>query len=197
MILVCVIFAAEVCVVTIGTLRIIFVSRGNTLLAPTLGFFEVTTWLFAISQTMQNLDRPACFLAFALGFTLGNFLGILIEKKLALGTLKVHVITHRESDSLLQDLRGAEFGATRIAGQGATGPVDVIMTVVRRKQLGRVLAIIRDFDPDAFFAVDELQITSAGIFPLSSGKAAREEPYDWRPVQQFDAREMVVASAEK
>src|SRR5258707_15428265 len=80
------IFAAEVCVVTVSTLRIIAIARGQTLLAPVLGFFEITTWLFAIGQTMQNLDNVACFFAFALGFTLGNFLGIRIEKMLALGT---------------------------------------------------------------------------------------------------------------
>ena len=70
------IFLAEVCVVTLGTLRIIFVARGQKLLAPLLGFFEVFIWLLAISQIMQNLSDWSCFVAFALGFTLGNFLGI-------------------------------------------------------------------------------------------------------------------------
>ena len=40
------------CVVTLGTLRIIFVSRGRRLLAPVLGFLEVVMWLFAVGQTM-------------------------------------------------------------------------------------------------------------------------------------------------
>src|SRR5215471_4871039 len=74
------VFVAELTVVTLSTLRIIFLSRGNKLLAPILGFFEVTIWLFAIGQVMQNLQDPGCFLGFAGGFTLGNFLGILIEK---------------------------------------------------------------------------------------------------------------------
>ena len=52
-------------VVTIGTIRIIFVSRGMKVLAPILGFFEVTIWLFAITQIMQNLTDVSCFLAFA------------------------------------------------------------------------------------------------------------------------------------
>jgi uncharacterized protein YebE (UPF0316 family) len=190
-----IIFLAEVCVVTVGTLRIIFVSRGHRFLAPMLGFCEITMWLFAMRQIMQNLDDLGCFLGFALGFTLGNFLGIIIDKKLALGTLKVHVITQRNSDPLLQDLRGSDFGATRIPGHGATGPVNIIMTVIRRKQLHEVLGIIRGFDPDAFYAVDELQITSAGIFPLSQSKAESREPESWRPMRQFDPREMAETAA--
>ena len=81
-----IIFLAEVVVVTLATLRIIFIARGNKVL-PTLllGFFEILIWLFAISQVMQNIGDSLCFIAFALGFTLGNFLGIVIENKLALG----------------------------------------------------------------------------------------------------------------
>src|SRR4051794_39901205 len=79
------IYLAEMTVVTFGTLRIIFVSRGQKYLAPCLGFVEIVIWLFAISKVMQHIGNGWCFLAFASGFTTGNFLGILIEKKLAMG----------------------------------------------------------------------------------------------------------------
>ena len=59
------VFFAELCVVTLSTLRIIFISRGKRMLAPVVGFFEVTIWLFAIGQVMQNLNDPGCFLGFA------------------------------------------------------------------------------------------------------------------------------------
>src|SRR3954447_12833495 len=81
------IFAAETCVVTLSTLRTIFLARGRKYLAPTLGFFEVSLWLIAIGEVMKNLSDVRCSLAFAGGFTLGNFLGILIEQKLALGSV--------------------------------------------------------------------------------------------------------------
>jgi uncharacterized protein YebE (UPF0316 family) len=104
------IFAAEVCVVTLSTVRIIFISQGRKFLAPLLGFFEVGTWLFAIGQVMKNLNDPSCYLAFAAGFTLGNFLGILLEGRLALGTLLVRVITPRDPS-----------GSPRACARRATG----------------------------------------------------------------------------
>src|SRR5204863_3968288 len=91
------IFLAEMCVVTLGTLRIIFVARGRKYLAPLLGFFEILTWLFAIGQVMQNLNDPFCFFAFALGFTVGNFLGIVVETRLALGIATVRIFARQES----------------------------------------------------------------------------------------------------
>jgi uncharacterized protein YebE (UPF0316 family) len=160
------IFAAEMCVVTLATLRIIFIGRGHTVLAPTLGFGEIVIWLFAVGKTMQNLHDPACFLAFALGFTLGNLLGIVIEKKLAMGMVNVRIITHRDASDLIDALRAASFGVTCVNGQGATGPVQVVMSIVKRRQLAEVVALIQEYHPQAFYAVEDLQTASAGIFPL-------------------------------
>ena len=165
------ILLAEVCVVTIGTLRIIYVARGHKVLAPLLGFFEIVIWLFAIGKTMQNLDDWTCFLAFAIGFTLGNLFGILIEKKLAMGTVSVRVITPRDAGVLIAQLRAANFGVTSVDGQGATGKVQIVMTVVKRKQLPEVVSLIETYHPHAFYAVDEVQSAYEGVFP-----APRERP---------------------
>jgi uncharacterized protein YebE (UPF0316 family) len=127
------------------------------LLAPIIGFFEVTIWLFAIGQVMKNLSSPGCFLGFAGGFTLGNYLGVLIEKRLALGTVIVHTVTHRDASELVDGLRQADYGVTIIDAAGARGAVKVVLTVVRRRELEAVLTIIRRFDPEAFYSVDEVR----------------------------------------
>jgi uncharacterized protein YebE (UPF0316 family) len=205
--LVCAIFLAEVSVVTLGTLRIIFISRGHKFLAPSLGFFEVSIWLFAITQTMRGLNdnRPqdwtladwSSFLAFSLGFTLGNFLGILIEKKLALGSLKLHIITQQDAGELAQNLRNASFGATTMQGQGAHGPVEIIMTVIRRRQLAEILSIIESHDPRAFYAVNEVQFTSAGIFPMMQRQGPPAVDYTWHMVSQARPGEMLEESRQR
>lgn len=159
------IFCAEMCVVTLGTMRIIFVARGRSLLAPILGFFEVTTWLFAITQVMQNLTSVECFLGFALGFSAGNYLGMLIERKLALGQVLVRIITPRDDQELVKELGAANFGYTCIRGEGATGPVRIVMTVVKRRQLDDLIRLIETCDPKPFYAIDDLQAASEGIFP--------------------------------
>jgi uncharacterized protein YebE (UPF0316 family) len=159
------VFFAELCVVTLSTLRIIFITRGKKMLAPIVGFFEITIWLFAIGQVMQNLSDPGCFLGFAGGFTLGNYLGMLTEKWLALGTVVVRTITRKDATGLIQGLQAAQYGVTTLDAEGATGPVKVVFTVVRRKQLPGVLGIVRGFDPSAFYSVDEIQDVGPGIFP--------------------------------
>ena len=92
---------AETAVVTLDTVRTIFIARGMKLPAAALGLLEVTVWLFAISQVMQNLGNPACFIGYAVGFTVGTYLGIRIEERLALGTQVVRVLTRRDAAELV------------------------------------------------------------------------------------------------
>jgi uncharacterized protein YebE (UPF0316 family) len=162
------VFVAEMCVVTVSTIRIIFISRGKKYLASFLGFFEVSIWLFAIGQIMQNLSDLSCFAAFAAGFTIGNFLGILIEKKLALGSLAVNITTQKDARALVEVLQAAECRGTCLEANGIAGPVRVVVTVIRRKELPRVLATVKAFDPAAFYVVNEVQL--AGEEPAALGK---------------------------
>jgi uncharacterized protein YebE (UPF0316 family) len=166
------IFVAEMVVVTLGTIRTIFVARGMKYLAPLLGFFEVLIWLFAISRIMSHLNQVDYFLAFAAGFAMGNYLGICIEKKLAIGSLVVRIITPRDPAALVRELRLAHFGVTCVEGQGATGPVTVIFTVIKRRELSRVVGLIETFHPQAFYSVEELHSTASGIFPAARRRRA-------------------------
>ena len=177
-----VVFLAELSVVTLSTMRIIFVARGKKWLAPLLGFFEVSIWLFAIGQIMRNLNNVGCYLGFAAGFTLGNFLGVLLEKRLAIGSAVVQVITTRDVAGLVEGLRAADYGVTRLEGRGATGPVHVVCTVVKRRDLDHVVGLVKDFDAHAFYSVNDLQTAASGISPAARGRARGLVPL---PVRLF------------
>jgi uncharacterized protein YebE (UPF0316 family) len=165
------VFISELCVVTLSTLRTIAVARGMKYLAPLLGVFEVSIWLFAIGQVMQNLNRPLCAAGFVTGFALGNFLGLVIEEKLAIGNLVIRVISRRDVGELVAGLKTAAYGVTCIEATGATGPVQIVLTVIKRKELEKVVAILKRFDPKVFYSVDDIQSAEAGIFPLSRNRA--------------------------
>ncbi|HEY9246108.1 MAG TPA: DUF2179 domain-containing protein [Candidatus Methanoperedens sp.] len=159
------IFVARVMDVTLGTIRIIFVSRGRKFLAPLFGFFEIIIWLLAIGQIMQNLTNVIYYLAYAGGFTTGIFVGIWIEEKMAMGTVVVRVISKKEAGELIGVLKSRGYGVTSFDGQGATGQVKLIYTTIKRKDLNKVVEIIKSFNPKAFFSIEEIRLASEGIFP--------------------------------
>ena len=159
------IFFARICDVSIGTMRIIFVSKGKKYIAPILGFFEVLIWITAISKIMQNLDNYVNYIAYAAGFATGNFVGMIIEEKLAVGFQMIRVFTYQHGPGLVQNLNNGGFGATSVEAHGAKEKVHIIYTIVQRTELQRVLNIIDEFNPRAFYTIEDVRTVNEGIFP--------------------------------
>ena len=164
------IFISRIFDVSIGTLRIIFVSRGRKLLAPILGFFEVSIWLLAISQIMQNLDNAVCFIAYAGGFAMGNFVGIYIEEKLAMGTLIVRIFLSNDETGMKDRLYAAGFGLTRFNAQGKNGEVEILFSVIKRKNLHKAVKIIEECQSNAFYSIEDAKSVRKGFFPSDKCK---------------------------
>lgn len=160
------IFLARITDVSLGTVRLIFVSRGYKLLAPLAGFFEVLIWILAIGQIMQNLSNPICYVAYAGGYATGNFVGLLIAEKLSLGTVIVRVITQRSATDLIERLRQRQYGVTVMDGQGANGPVQIVFTIVRRREVGDVIELVKEFNPQAFYSIEDVDVVERGVFPV-------------------------------
>jgi uncharacterized protein YebE (UPF0316 family) len=166
------IFLARICDVSIGTLRIIFVSKGKKYIAPLLGFFEVLIWITVVSRVMQNLDNYINYIAYAAGFATGNFAGMIIEEKLAMGIQMVRVFTYQRGQELVQLLNSRGFGATSVEAHGAREDVQLIYTIVHRNDLSKVVNIINEFNPKAFFTIEDVKAANEGIFrpkPQHSG----------------------------
>ncbi|HSL45092.1 MAG TPA: DUF2179 domain-containing protein [Anaerolineales bacterium] len=163
-----IVFLARFIDVSLGTLRIIFLSRGRKYLAPLLGFVEVLIWITVVSEVVGGAQNIVAYLAYAAGFAVGNYAGMLVEEKLAIGTLVIRVILPQDGTLLVERLRTEGYGATYVDGHGASGPVMLIYTVVMRKELSRVVDLIQEVHPKAFFTVEELRSAQQGIFPERS-----------------------------
>jgi uncharacterized protein YebE (UPF0316 family) len=161
------VFLARVSDVTLGTLRIIFISRGKRNLAPLLGFVEVFIWITIVSQIVSHAQNIVAYLAYAAGFATGAFVGMYIEDRLAIGTQIIRVIVQNEPQVLIENLHAAGYGVTCVDGLGANGPVKLIYTIVLRKNLAHVLSIIHRTHPHAFLTIEDLRSTQQGIFPIA------------------------------
>ncbi len=162
------VFFARVADVSLGTLRIIFISRGKRNIAPILGFVEVFIWITVVSQIVSHAHNIVAYLAYAAGFAAGNYVGMWIEDRLAIGTQVVRVIIQNNHALLTENLHNAGYGVTCVDGQGTTGPVKMVYTVVKRKDMARVMSIIHQTHPNAFITIEDLRSTQAGVFPASS-----------------------------
>lgn len=162
------IFLARMSDVTLATLRNIFLSKSIKYIVPFLGFIEVLIWLLAISQIMKNLHNPVCFIAYATGYSMGIFVGIKIEERLALGLQVMRIITQLNADQLINAMAEHNFGITTMDATGAKGPVKVILTVVKRKDILEIRNLIEQHNPTAFYSIEDIRTVSRGVFPQQS-----------------------------
>lgn len=162
------IFVARIIDVTIGTIRIVMVSKGQKFWAPLLGFFEMLVWLLAISRIFENLDNWVCYFAFAAGFGMGNFIGLRIEEKLAMGIVKIQIITNTNAARLIENMKEAGYGITHHAAKGATEEVSIIYSIIKRTQLPIVIETIKATNPNAFYSIEDVKSVSHGVYPIKT-----------------------------
>ena len=165
------IFLARLTDVSLGTMRIIFVSRGVKYLAPVIGFVEINIWLLAIGQIMENLSNNnpnsiVCTLAYAGGFATGSFVGILIEEKVSIGLVLLRLISRHDTKELIEYLKSENYGVTIHDAEGVKGPVKIIFAVIRRKDLHSVLDRINQIHPHAFYSVEDVRSVGEAVMPI-------------------------------
>lgn len=162
------IFVSRIIDVTIGTVRIVMVSKGQKNWAPFLGFFEVLIWLIAISKIFQNLDNWVSYVTYAAGFATGNYIGLIIEEKLAVGIVKIQIITRKRSDQLIENLKNAGYGVTHQEAQGGNEKVGIIYSILKRTDIQKVEEIVNSTNPNAFYSIEDVKFVNKGVFPIKT-----------------------------
>jgi len=162
------IFLARVCDMSLDTIRVIFMSKGIRYLPAIIGFFEVIIWLVAIGQVMNNLTNAVCYIAYGAGFATGTIVGMAIEERLSLGLTSVRIIIREDPAELIQFLRSHNYGVTSVDAEGGKGKVKMVFTIIKRQDLKHVVGIIKDFNPNAFYSIEEVKSVAEGVFPAKN-----------------------------
>lgn len=150
-----VVFLLRMTDVSMATIRMLLIVKGHRYLAPLIAFFELLIWVMAIGIVVNHLTSPLHVVGYAAGFATGNFLGIMIEERLALGLATIRTVVRSGGAELAATLREEGFGVTEMPGQGREGPVEVLYSVLPRRRIDTCLALIDGAAPDSFVVVDE------------------------------------------
>ncbi len=160
-------FLARIIDVSLGTLRIILISKGYRGYASTLGFIEVFIWITTVGQLLSSANSVFNYAAFAAGFATGTYVGMWLEGKISLGYIIVRVISGVNSPEMVQKIRDLDYSVTLVDGEGKYGEVKVIFMVIKRFDLIKVKEIINNFAPNAFYSIEDVRQISGGVFPSS------------------------------
>ncbi len=149
------IMLARMADVTIGTLRVISVIDGRMKVSFALGFVEVLIWISVISLTLEKIEQtPFLVFFFALGFSLGNVLGIVVERQIPLGNLTLRVVGGEEIISLARDIRELGLHATVLKGEGRDGECNMLFTFMPKPHLKAVMPLLKPIRERVFYTLD-------------------------------------------
>ncbi|QQY80202.1 uncharacterized protein YebE (UPF0316 family) [Keratinibaculum paraultunense] len=167
-----IIFFARVVDVTLATIRTLMVVQGRKIHSAVIGFFEVSIYVAALGKVVSNLDDPRNLLAYALGFACGNYIGITIENRIALGNLVVQIVLSSDGNDfeLAEKLRNSGFGVTILHGEGKEGSKKVLQVAINRKDLDKLEKIVYNYDGKAFITTSSVNCVSGGYFSTSKKK---------------------------
>lgn len=173
-----VIFLARVADVSMGTMRTISIVHGRTKIAFLLGFIEVGMWLIIISTVIHRIaEKPILGFFYALGFSTGNVVGILLEKRIAFGHIILRIISTKSGKEIAERIRRTGHAVTVFQGKGLSGPVTMLYVVCLRKEQSEMVHIVKSIEPDAFYTVDQAGSVSKMYRPLFS-----QQPTGWRAI---------------
>lgn len=139
--------------VTIGTFRTLLVVQAKKYYAAIAGFTEVLIWIFAMRYIVQHMDNNINLFAYAIGFGLGNLLGITLEEKVAMGFVQINIISRSMSNKIAETLRASKYGVTLLPAEGATGGVNILIAIIKRRELKGVIKLVESIDPKCFITI--------------------------------------------
>ena len=158
------IFAFRVLNNTLDTMRLLMVMRGKKWLSWVLGFLVSIIYVLVFASVFSNLDNPLYVAAYAAGFATGNVVGMWIEEKMALGYLRLEVVSPGHGAELAEKLRKNGFAVTEIAARGKDGMVSMLSLSLLRKRVGLADRIVRDVDENAFITIAEMRTVRHGFW---------------------------------
>ena len=158
------IFGLRITDMSLDTLRMLFVVRGRKGIAWVLGFCQSAVFVIAITRVLSDLSNPLMVLGYAAGFATGNVLGMIIEERLAVGHLKLQIVSQGNGHALAKALRDCGYGVTEIPARGKDGTVGLLSASVLRKDLAHVRQIVHETDEAAFMTSEDVRPIRRGFW---------------------------------
>lgn len=158
------IFIAKIIEVTIGTMRIILISKGYRKQGTALAVVEILLWVFIASSVIQGVtEAPIKGIVYSVGFALGVYVGSFIENRVAVGKILIQAISDKTgADIIMRVLRSNGHGVTSVDAHGKDTDRTVLMIFANRKNKQTILGLIKDTEPKALVVANEVSIVQGG-----------------------------------
>ena len=164
------ILVGKVVEVSIATVRIMLISRGERTKGSIIMLVEVSLWLLITGTVLvgfqEDIWRSAVFVV---ACAIGSYVGSVIEGKLAFGLCSIQVIVAQDNMALgnaamdlAEKLRDHNYAVTVMEGRGKKGKRDILVLHLKRKRIRAAIAIIKSMIKDAVITINDVKLIDGG-----------------------------------
>lgn len=160
------IFIAKIIEVSISTTRIMLINKGEKVKGACLAFVENLIWVLVVSSVLNNIaEDPIKIVVYCAAFSLGNYIGVSIESKLAVGLVSMQVVVNELEGQILADvLRQSGFGVTIIDGTGKDdNKKNLLFIQLKRKRIPEATKLIHETNSTAYISVNDIKSMKGGF----------------------------------
>lgn len=150
--------------VSIATVRMIIMLKGQRISAGLLSMIEVFTYVIGLNIVLANIHNPVNLIAYCVGWGSGVYLGSKIESWLALGYVTVQIIVDQDRSHLPEMLREKGFGVTSWTAQGREGHRLAMLVLAKRSNERRLLRTIDELAPKSFVISHDPRFFQGGFW---------------------------------
>jgi uncharacterized protein YebE (UPF0316 family) len=162
------IFVLRLVDVSIGTVRMLLVVRGQKGLAWLTGFATAFVFILAVRGIFSQALDPLRLIGYAAGFATGNVVGMWLEERLAVGLVRLQIVSPRHGLAIVSRLRQAGYGVTEAPGRGRDGAVSWLVCTVLRRDSQVVERLVEEVDPEAFITEQDMRAIQRGTLVVGS-----------------------------
>ena len=162
------IFFARLIDVSLGTVRTINTVKDRNFIAALIGLVEITVWFLIVKEAL-NTDNNSLWIVFsyAMGFSVGTYIGGKISKIFIKSNLEVQVILSNKDDKIVDKIREAGYGVTAIEVKGSKDDKYMLYIQIRDNTLEKLKNLIRKLDNKAFIVINETKYVENGYFNIA------------------------------
>lgn len=157
------VFAMRIAESTLGTVRLIFLTRDWRWAAMALAFIEALIFALATAGVIATLSQSAFnLLAYCLGYAAGSYLGMVLEARFVTSYVTVRLVSRNGDSDLAGLIRQQGHGVTVVEGLGGSGEVKLLHSVIRRQDVEPLLKAVHQAFPRTFVTLEEARAVHQG-----------------------------------
>lgn len=153
------IFTLKFVEVTISTLRIVIVTKGEREKGAIIAFFEVMLWVFVVTLVLDDLmSDPLKIVIYGAAFASGNYVGSMLEEKLALGTINITaIVSAQEGRIIAKGMRDQGYALTVTPGEGRDGARHILNLHIPRKKITQTINALKELSPGVVITINDIR----------------------------------------